>query len=63
MNLISCDNCGVVLDKNKVRFAPSSEKLLDDGSVNEDKFTWSHDDYIAFVECPVCKEKITKDQK
>lgn len=61
MNLISCENCAVVLDANKVGFPSESRKYLDDGSVDENNFTWDGDDYVPFVKCPVCNEKIIKE--
>jgi hypothetical protein len=61
MNLISCDNCGVVLDANKLGFPAESRKYLDNGTVDTDNFIWDGDEHIAFVKCPVCNEKITKE--
>ena len=54
MNLISCGKCGVVLDKNKIRFP---EELEDsDGAYDITKAQWNGRKYAAFSICPVCKD-------
>lgn len=60
MNLISCDNCGVVLDKSKVRFPCTF--YTEDG-VDELRGTWSSSQgkWVAYIHCPVCKEKIEEE--
>ncbi len=61
MNLISCRDCGVVLDKNVVRFP---ENIWDyGGSIDETKGTYSQfrKEWVAFISCPVCNEKILDD--
>ena len=50
MNLKSCDNCGVVLDLNKMDFATT----IDDRSQIE----WNDDHYSPVEPCPVCKADI-----
>lgn len=60
MKIISCDNCGVVLDADKLPFAPESRMHLDDGSVDLDKFKWEGGDFIAYCPCPVCTTDITQ---
>lgn len=60
MNLISCNNCGVVLDADNLRFP---EDIWDeDGCVDTDLADWDHytERYKAAVPCPVCKEKVIK---
>ena len=56
MNLISCDECGVVLDKNKLKFPTS--KYMDDGTIDHSKSTWRNGEYLLFVKCPVCMAEI-----
>lgn len=58
MNLISCDKCGVVLDKSKINFP--NDIHLDDGSVDLEKGAWDGEsrDYVPFVKCPVCAEPV-----
>jgi hypothetical protein len=58
MNLTSCDNCGTVLDKDKLKFA--KDLFGDDYDVNHDVAMWDGEDYVAFVDCPVCGEHITQ---
>lgn len=57
MNLISCDNCGVVLDAGKLDFPqgldPSDPCDFPSMAWDEDRGLW-----VATVPCPVCKEKI-----
>jgi len=58
MNLISCDSCAVILDKDKLHFA---EDIYDDnGSVNDNVAAYNSYSrcYEAFVKCPVCEEPI-----
>jgi hypothetical protein len=52
MNLISCDNCGVVLDAEKIDF-PSS--IYKDGEVDESRAVWNKEtrDFTPFTRCPV----------
>lgn len=60
MNLISCDNCGVVLDKNKLKFP---EDISDDeGIVGSHLAVWTGDKYVAYVNCPLCNSPILEDK-
>lgn len=58
MNLVSCNNCGVVLDKNKLKFPDDIYK--DDGCVDTGKGVWDsyHDVFVPFVKCPACSEPV-----
>lgn len=58
MNLISCDHCGVVLDKDKLHFP--TYIFHDDSSIDPKKGTWSDSKkaWVPFVSCPVCDEVI-----
>lgn len=51
MNIISCE-CGVVLDKDKLRFPADLGEGL--GGFDVDKAGWDGDDWVAKVQCPVC---------
>jgi hypothetical protein len=56
MRLISCDNCCVVLDANKLDFP-----VLDESDPTDRKFMgWCNDSgkMVATVPCPVCEAKI-----
>jgi hypothetical protein len=58
MNLISCDNCGVVLDVGKLDF-PQGLDPSHPPDVDE-LFAWDKDrgEWVPTVHCPVCDEKI-----
>jgi len=56
MNLVSCDECGVVIDRDKIIFPEvydhdSQELIYEDAE-------WNGEDYVAVVPCPVCKGNI-----
>jgi len=58
MKLISCPSCAVVLDGDALEFP---EDIYDDDyGVDMSKAIYSRkrNNYVAFVLCPVCKEKI-----
>jgi hypothetical protein len=59
MNLISCDNCGTVLNKDKLIF-PKNIWVDDGASIDETKAMLYGDDWVAFIDCPVCQEPIPK---
>jgi len=62
MNLVSCENCGAVIDRNKIRFPEESGSADEEDLYPLDKFVYTYSNhrkdktYIAFVICPVCKE-------
>lgn len=60
MHLISCDECGVVLDQNKLCFL--SDIHEEDGSIDDTKAAYNHKtgNYSAKVSCPVCKSDLLK---
>jgi len=58
VNLISCDNCGVVLDSDKLSFP--TDIYNDDGSINSEYASWNGEDYVPKAKCPVCSEEILK---
>lgn len=60
MNLISCDNCGVVLDKNKLNFPDTI--LNDDSSVDVTACIWNGEDYVKYVNCPCCGRPVLSDE-
>ena len=55
MNLISCNECGVVLDKDRITkpnvFTPDIEYI-------QGNSVWDGDKYVSVITCPVCKSKI-----
>ena len=61
MNLISCSNCGVVLDKDVLPF--NDNFYTDDDVVDDTLATWNtvtDEGFTPYVPCPVCKEKVLK---
>ena len=60
MNLISCQGCGVVLDKEALSLHDEADLWNDDGSVNSDRAEWddAREEFRPFVHCPCCREKI-----
>lgn len=52
MNLLSCHNCGVVLDADYLQF--DHDFMLVTG-VDESKAAWDGEDYVPYVPCPVCE--------
>lgn len=59
MNLISCDNCGVVLDVNKLDFP--DDLILEPGITDMSKAIWIGDKYVSYINCPVCRSSICID--
>jgi hypothetical protein len=58
MNLISCSNCAVVMDADNLAFPENVNN--EDGSIDAKKATWDGDDYVPFVNCPVCNNEVTQ---
>jgi hypothetical protein len=65
MNLISCENCGIIIDKDRINFI--IEKIIEnenlddfDEGYNKDYWAWNsyEEDMVLFIKCPVCKTKI-----
>ena len=59
MNLISCDNCGIVLDKDKYIFP--EDIYNDEGSVRLELAQWNGDSFVAYIHCPVCDAPILEE--
>ena len=59
VNLISCDDCGVVYDREKLSFNWLEDS---DGSVDEDyvRYNQNAGEYQPFVKCRVCDSEIFK---
>ena len=58
MRIISCDNCGVVIDGDKVKWP---EMYDDEGELIEGTAEWDGDRFVPVVPCPVCKEEIAEE--
>lgn len=62
MNIISCNNCQVLLDGDAIEMFKLYDNIYtENGSVDPDKGTWSndHEEYVAYTPCPVCQEAVT----
>lgn len=58
MELISCDNCGAVLDKKKLNF-PTEYKAFDDSlDLGKADYNRENERYEPFIWCPVCNGRI-----
>lgn len=59
MRLISCDNCAVILDEDKIEWP---EMYDDEGEFINGTGEWDGDvdTYQPVIPCPVCKETIVK---
>jgi hypothetical protein len=55
LNLICCENCGIVLNKEVLKFP---DPCLPDGTIDDTKAMWNGDGHVAFILCPVCKARI-----
>lgn len=56
MNLVSCEECGVVLDKEHLHFPNTHDH--DSQELILENVEWDGDDYVAIIECPVCGKSI-----
>ena len=58
MNLISCDNCGTVIDVDKISFYDTIHD--EDGVIIDSRAAWCHDrgEYVPCDPCPVCHSPI-----
>lgn len=61
MNLISCDNCGVVLDKDKLKFP--KDVYLEGDCLDLTKCAWDGNDYVPCTPCPVCREPVLETKR
>ena len=57
MNLISCGNCGIVLNNDKLQ---EPEMHDEDGSLNGD---WINCEFQPAIPCPVCKNDVFLKEK
>lgn len=60
MNLVSCNDCGIVLNKDKLSFPEDIHH--EDGTIDTKLATWNGNDFVAFVLCPVCDARILKNE-
>jgi len=53
----SCGNCGVVIDGGVVTWT-----VVDYSNITEENSVWNGEEHVPFTICPVCKEKIPKEE-
>lgn len=58
MNLTSCNGCGVVLDKDKLKFPKENEMYDEEAGADPTKAIWQGNNFAPVVPCPVCGEYI-----
>ena len=51
MDLVSCDRCGVVVDREKIIFPDTHDH--DSGEIVVGAGAWVEDEYVAVVDCPI----------
>jgi len=56
MKIISCSDCGVVLDTDRI-VEPSTHRH-DEQTVIENQAAWNGEEYEATIDCPCCKTRI-----
>lgn len=58
MNLSSCEFCGVVYDKDRIKC--DDDMYDDDGCIDNSKFRWSswEDEFLRYIKCPNCRLEI-----
>ena len=56
MRLISCEDCGVVIDTDRL-VEPNITN--EDGSINFNLAIWNGDEYVPAILCPNCSSRIT----
>jgi len=59
MKLLSCHNCGVVLNADLLNF--SEDIYQDDGVVDTSLARWDGENWSPFIYCPCCDEGIFED--
>ena len=60
MNLISCNQCGVVINKDRLSFPDIYDH--DRMELIEGTYKWNGENETAYVECPVCGEPILEEE-
>lgn len=58
MKLISCKECGIVLNLDRLEFPKNWWN--EDGEVDTSKAIWDSDtmSYVPYVRCPVCNSEV-----
>jgi hypothetical protein len=59
MNLVFCNDCGVMFNGNVVKFPPPYD--LGNELYTIDNYEWNGESYIPIAVCPVCGGKVSKE--
>ena len=59
MDVISCNSCGVILDRSKLKF-PTMREIEESGWSDENS-AWNGYEHTPVTQCPVCKHQIPKE--
>lgn len=62
MNLTSCNNCGIVLDKDQLNFTDKDDCYDTDGTMDTTKARWNGSGITPIIPCPVCTHAIWEDE-
>jgi hypothetical protein len=62
LKLISCDNCGLVYDQDKITWYDIDllHTLNENGSNSDNHFQWYDGEYVPCAEC-ICGDKVLKE--
>lgn len=58
MNLTSCTNCGVVLNKDHLKFPRLQDCFDEFDAPDTTKVEFVDYSYVPYVQCPVCGEQV-----
>ena len=61
MNLISCQNCGVVLNKGYLYFPDTHNHNTQE--LIKENVEWDGEAYVAILPCPACGENIRENDE
>ena len=61
MNLISCDNCAVVFDKDKLEFTDDVCNSDDSFDLTKACYNGCRGEWMSYVPCPCCGHEIWGD--
>jgi hypothetical protein len=60
MNLVSCNNCGTVLDKDKLKFPMITYDKYREPNRETAMYDLDYGDWVPKTECPVCNADISR---
>ena len=59
MKIQSCEECGVIVDIDRLFFP--YHIYLDDGTISDELAVWDGEEYKAYIPCPVCNSPIVSE--